>query len=145
MIVDVIPVFVRFLISAGWGHVSEYVKNRIELYDSVKDNIKPMLYAGSIWVSWIIIFENIFELYTSKNVASRAPYTDRVGVNSIALVSENMIDSSFPQVRQAVEFLFFLALAICLQRMLLQAIGGSLSISPDILVNVHAQLSHSIE
>jgi hypothetical protein len=81
MIVDIIPVIVWFLISIGWGHVSEYVKNRIELYDSVKDTIKPLLYAGSAWLSWIILFENIFELYKSGDGASPAPYTDRVRDN----------------------------------------------------------------
>lgn len=81
MAVDIIPAIVRFLISASWGHVSESVKNKIELYDSVKKNIKPVLYAASAWLSWIIIFEQIFELQTSKDVTSRASYTDRVCAN----------------------------------------------------------------
>ena len=81
MAVDIIPAIVRFLISASWGHVSESVKNKIELYDSVKKNIKPVLYAASAWLSWIIIFEQIFVLQTSKDVTSRASYTDRVCAN----------------------------------------------------------------
>jgi hypothetical protein len=81
MIIDIIPAIVRFLISIGWGHVSEFVKNRIELYDSVKDNIKPVLYAGSAWGSWVITFENIFRLYNPKG-ESWAPYTSRVSCHS---------------------------------------------------------------
>lgn len=79
MIVDVVPIIINFAVSAGWGHVSEYIKNRLELYDSVKDTIKPLLYAASGWVSWIIVFQNIYKLYnTDPNVTSPAPYTDRV-------------------------------------------------------------------
>jgi hypothetical protein len=83
MIVDIVPVIVWYIISLAWGHVSEYVKGRIELYDSVKDNIKPLLYAGSGWLSWIIIFENIFNLHTSGDINSPAPYTNRVGSHII--------------------------------------------------------------
>lgn len=96
MIVDIIPVIVWFLISVGWGHVSEYVKNRIELYDSVKDTIKPLLYAASAWLSWIIIFENIFKLYKSGDEASPAPYTDRVGVNPLTALCRYSISSFGP-------------------------------------------------
>jgi len=46
MIVDIIPVIVR-ISSPFPGDMREYVKGRIELYDSVKDTIKPLLYAGS--------------------------------------------------------------------------------------------------
>ncbi|KAF9246905.1 Mechanosensitive ion channel-domain-containing protein [Melanogaster broomeanus] len=104
MIVDIIPAVVRILISISWGHVSEEVKSHIELYDSIKDTIKPVLYAGSAWLSWIILFHNIFSLYnTDISVTSYAPYTDRVA--------------------QAIEFLFFFALVICAQRMLSHAIA----------------------
>ncbi|KAH7931366.1 hypothetical protein BV22DRAFT_1027599 [Leucogyrophana mollusca] len=104
MIVDIIPVIARIFISIAWGHVSEEVKSQIELYDSVKDTIKPVLYAGSAWLSWIILFQNIFGLYdTAQDVTSPAPYTDRV--------------------EQAIEFLFFFALVICAQRMLSHAIA----------------------
>lgn len=103
-IVDLIPSLVRFVISAGWGHVSEQVKSRIELYDSVKDTLKPLLYAASAWVSWIIIFDNIYQLLDANvDITSRAAYTDRVS--------------------QTVEFMFFLALVICAQQMLSHAIG----------------------
>ncbi|KAH7916809.1 Mechanosensitive ion channel-domain-containing protein [Hygrophoropsis aurantiaca] len=104
MVIDIIPVVTRIFISIAWGHVSEEVKSQIELYDSVKDTIKPVLYAGSAWLSWIILFQNIFKLYnTSPDITSPAPYTDRV--------------------EQAIEFLFFFALVICAQRMLSHAIA----------------------
>ncbi|KAG1715974.1 hypothetical protein ID866_1198 [Astraeus odoratus] len=104
MIVDIIPVIMRMLISMSWGHVSEEVKTRIELYNSVKDTFKPVLYAASAWLSWIILFQNIFHLHnTSPDVQSYAAYTDRVS--------------------QAIEFLFFLALVVCAQRMVSHAIA----------------------
>lgn len=79
MIVDIIPAIARILISISWGHVSEEVKSHIELYDSVRDTLKPVLYAASAWLSWIILFQNIFKLYDSNaNGFSVAPYTDRV-------------------------------------------------------------------
>ena len=79
MIVDVIPIIVRYFISATWGHVSEAVKTKIELYDSVKDTFKPALYASSAYASWVVIFGNIYELYDANNASqSRASYTRRV-------------------------------------------------------------------
>lgn len=81
MIVDIIPGITRILISISWGHVSEEVKSHIELYDSVKDTLKPVLYAASAWLSWIILFQNIFKLYNSNiDEISVAPYTDRVSL-----------------------------------------------------------------
>ncbi|KIK99690.1 hypothetical protein PAXRUDRAFT_465190 [Paxillus rubicundulus Ve08.2h10] len=104
MIVDIIPVVARTLISISWGHVSEEVKSQIELYGSIKDTIKPLLYAASAWLSWIILFQNIFQLYnTDGSVISYAAYTDRVA--------------------EAIEFLFFFALVICAQGMLSHAIA----------------------
>ena len=77
--IDVLPIAARFLISAFWGHVSESVKTRIELYNSVKDTVKPLFYAASAWVSWIIIFVNIFHLRDMDDPDnSRAHYTVRV-------------------------------------------------------------------
>ncbi|KAF9036045.1 hypothetical protein BDZ89DRAFT_1061875 [Hymenopellis radicata] len=104
LIVDLVPTVIRFLIMAAWGHVSEVVKSRLELYGSVKNTFKPLLYAASGWVSWEIIFGHIFNLFdTSDNDASRAPYTERVS--------------------QVIQFLFFLALVVCAQRMLSHAIA----------------------
>lgn len=104
MLTDIVPALVRFLIAAGWGHVSENVKTRIELYDSVKDTIKPLLYAASAWVSWVILFQNVYGLHNgSEDIPSAAAYTDRVA--------------------QSVEFAFFLALVVCGQQMLSHVIG----------------------
>ena len=103
-LVDLVPSLVRGAIAAGWGHVSERVKTRIELYDSVKDTVKPLLYATSAWVSWIVIFDNIYALHNAAaDVTSEAAYTDRMA--------------------EVVEFGFFLALVICVQQMLSHAIG----------------------
>ncbi|KAH9850076.1 hypothetical protein C2E23DRAFT_887785 [Lenzites betulinus] len=106
LIVDIIPVIIRFVISLAWGHVSEVIKSRLELYNSVKDTIKPALYAASCWVSWVILFNNIFKLYDMDDEdASRAGYT--------------------PRVYQAIEFLFFFALVVCAQRMMSHFIAFS--------------------
>lgn len=79
LIVDLAPIFARVVIAVFWGHVSESVKNKIEMYNIVKNAFKPLLYAISIWVSWIILFENIYHLYDSNNTAnSVASYTPRV-------------------------------------------------------------------
>ena len=79
LIVDIIPAVIRIVISIAWGHVSEVVKSRLELYNSVKGPIKPVLYAASGWVSWVILFDNIFKLFDiNSTAASRAPYTERV-------------------------------------------------------------------
>jgi hypothetical protein len=108
LIVDIVPVVIRTIISIAWGHVSEYVKTRLELYASIKNNIKPALYAASAWVSWIILFEVIYGLYDSDDESqSRADYT--------------------PRVYQVIEFLFFLSLVVCLQRMISHFIGKSLA------------------
>ncbi len=41
LIIDLVPIVARFIIAGAWGHVSEFVKNRIEMYNSIKDNVKP--------------------------------------------------------------------------------------------------------
>jgi hypothetical protein len=40
LIVDIIPPVISGFISLTWGHVSEYIKTRLELYIAVKNNIK---------------------------------------------------------------------------------------------------------
>lgn len=106
MIVDIIPIIVRYFISATWGHVSEAVKTKIELYDSVKDTFKPALYASSTYASWVIIFGNIYKLYDASNASqSRASYTQRLS--------------------EAVEFFFFFVIVRCVQRMLSHFIAFS--------------------
>ena len=79
LIVDIVPIVIRIIISIAWGHVSEVIKSRLELYNSVKGPIKPVLYAASGWVSWVILFNNIFKLYDMDSEGdSRASYTPRV-------------------------------------------------------------------
>ena len=79
LIIDVVPIVANYLLAIVWGHVSESVKTKTELYNSVKDTIKPLFYAASAWASWVIIFEGIYGLYNmDDNTKSRAQYTNRV-------------------------------------------------------------------
>lgn len=104
LIVDLIPIAARFLISSIWGHVSETNKSHIELFQSVKNTIKPLLYGACGWASWVVIFHNIFGLYNNDaGIVSYASYLDRV--------------------HQVVEFFFFLTLVICIQKMLSHAVA----------------------
>jgi len=83
MLVNLVPIFTKFFVAVAWGHVSEYVKTRIEMYDTIKDAIKPLLYAASGWASWVIIFGHIYPLYNvGQPTESRASYTTRVRVGS---------------------------------------------------------------
>ncbi|TFK56013.1 hypothetical protein OE88DRAFT_1621194 [Heliocybe sulcata] len=105
-IVDLVPSVLTLAISIAWGHVSETIKSNLELYDSVKDTIKPLFYAASGWASWVILFQGIYKLYNADDEgASRASYT--------------------PRLYQVIEFLFFFALVICAQQMLSHAIAFS--------------------
>ena len=79
LVIDLIPVVFLTLISIGWGHISEGVKGSVELFNGIKNTIKPIFYAASMWVSWVIIFESIYKLYNDGNPgASEAAYTPRV-------------------------------------------------------------------
>ncbi|EKM59449.1 uncharacterized protein PHACADRAFT_86174 [Phanerochaete carnosa HHB-10118-sp] len=104
LFVEIVPVVVNYTIAIAWGHVSENVKSRTEMYSGVKDTIKPVFYAASAWVSWVIIFTNIYGLYDMDNTDnSRAGYTVRL--------------------YDVIEFMFFFALVICGQKMLTHAIA----------------------
>lgn len=79
MIVDSIPIICNIIISLAWGEITESVRSRVELYNAAKGKIKPVLYGASGWVSWIIIFDGIYQLYNRRDqFKSRAPYTFRV-------------------------------------------------------------------
>ncbi|KAH0587103.1 hypothetical protein H2248_005920 [Termitomyces sp. 'cryptogamus'] len=104
MIVDVVPVIAQYFLDVAWGYVSEYVKTRIEIYDSLKNDVKPLLYAASVWVSWTIIFQDIYHLYDGANPSqSRARYTERL--------------------EQVIQFIFFFALVICVKQLLSHTIA----------------------
>ncbi|KAJ7579082.1 Mechanosensitive ion channel-domain-containing protein [Mycena floridula] len=99
LMVDIIPAVVRFAVGLSWGHTSESLKTRLELFNSVKDTFKPLLYGASAWVSWVIVFANIFELVDLDQPSlSRAQYNNRV--------------------YDVIKFLFFFTLVYCVQRML---------------------------
>ncbi|KAI0347502.1 hypothetical protein BDW22DRAFT_1322705 [Trametopsis cervina] len=104
LIVDLLPAALRFLIAGFWGHVSEGLKSNIEMYNSVKDTFKPVLYAASGWLSWVIVFTHIYKLHDQDDGSkSQAQYSNVV--------------------YEIVEFLFFFALVISAQRMLSQMIA----------------------
>uniref|UniRef100_A0A0W0F976 EF-hand domain-containing protein n=1 Tax=Moniliophthora roreri TaxID=221103 RepID=A0A0W0F976_MONRR len=104
LLVDVVPVVFTFIVAAVWGHISEEIKSRVELYNSIKNTAKPAFYAASGWASWVIIFGHIFKLYNVDHAEeSRADYTRRM--------------------YQVVEFLFFFTLIVCAQKMLSHAIA----------------------
>ncbi|KAJ8072898.1 hypothetical protein AAF712_005072 [Marasmius tenuissimus] len=102
-IIDLVPGVALSLLSLIWGHVSEQAKSRVELYNSVKNTIKPAFYAASAWVSWVIIFDGIFHLHNQGDNGSEEDYTGRV--------------------YQVMAFLFFLVLVFCIQKMLSHAIA----------------------
>ncbi len=123
LLVDLVPIVVRWSIVAAWGHVSEEIKTRLEFYVAIKNTIKPALYAASSWASWVIIFGHIYDLYdTSDGKASRSQYTNRVF--------------------RVLEFVFFLALVLCAQKMFLHAIAFTFhrTTSVDRLNAVHEAL-----
>ncbi len=95
IIIDIIPGIFTWLIFLVWGRVSEVMKNRVEMYQSVKGTVKPLFYAAASWVSWVIIFANIYDLYDIDNESqSRAKYTPRVSSWHKQHSSENYNDTS---------------------------------------------------
>ncbi|KAF9268280.1 hypothetical protein L218DRAFT_1073600 [Marasmius fiardii PR-910] len=105
-LIDIIPNVIVPLVALVWGHISERTKSRVELYNSVKNTIKPAFYTASAWLSWVIIFAGIFHLYNGGDPdASQEPYTERV--------------------YQVLMFLFFLVLVFSAQKMLSHAIAFS--------------------
>lgn len=122
LFVNIVPVVINYTIAIAWGHVSENVRTRTEMYNGVKDTIKPVFYAASAWVSWVIIFSGIYDLYDMDNPnSSRAEYTNRVSRNYF----ERNFSTDIVQLYDVVEFMFFFALVICGQKMLSHAIGRS--------------------
>lgn len=98
-----------WLVVIVWGTVSERLKSRIELYQTGKGWVKPLFYGACSWVSWVILFEGVFKLYDGKDESqSRAQWTIRV--------------------YQVIRFLFFLTLAVCMEKMLVQMIGSWISL-----------------
>ncbi|KAG8952510.1 hypothetical protein FRC04_004570 [Tulasnella sp. 424] len=105
-IIDILPHIFSFLVVIVWGTLSENMKSKLELYQTGKGWIKPLFYAAGSWVSWVILFEGVFDLYDGKDEgASKAHYT--------------------PRVYQVIRFLFFLVLVVCLEKMLIQMIAFS--------------------
>lgn len=71
----------RLIVDIIWGTVTEAWKSQLELYETGKVWVKPLFYAACSWVSWVILFEGVFELYNGHDESdSRASYTPRVSV-----------------------------------------------------------------
>lgn len=122
-IINIVPGLVIWVIFIVWGHISESMKSRVELYNSLKDTAKPIFYAASGWLSWVIIFGNIFELYNKDNEdESRASYTPRVS-DLLIVLNPDVSDSLLHKLYQVIEFIFFLVLVFSIQRMLSQLVG----------------------
>jgi len=82
LLIDIVPTVVKYFIAMSWGHVSESLKGKLDLYNSIDDTVKPVFYAASCWVSWIILFQHIYHLYNSDDPdQSRASYTPRVSLH----------------------------------------------------------------
>ena len=80
-LIDIVPGLVTWVIFVVWGHISESMKSRVELYNSLKGTIKPPFYTAAAWVSWVIIFAHIYKLYDIDDEAeSWASYTPRVRI-----------------------------------------------------------------
>jgi len=121
MIVDIIPGVANMLIIAVWGEINETLRSRVELYNAAKDNVKPVLYGASCWVSWVIIFDGIFDLYDHANEAnSRAHYTARV---RFVLLGETIWLTSLIQTYQGIQFLFFFTLVLSIEKILAHLIA----------------------
>lgn len=69
----------------------------LDYYTVLMFYFRPVFYAASCWVSWVIIFGHIFKLY-GEGAINRQGYTDTVF--------------------QVVEFFFFFTLVLCAQRLL---------------------------
>jgi hypothetical protein len=79
VLLDLLPLAIVALVRAVWGSVTEKMKVHVETYGVVKGWIKPIFYAASIWGSWAVLFQQIYNLHsTTDGVPSRAPYTRRV-------------------------------------------------------------------
>lgn len=79
LIIDLVPHIATFFVDIVWGELTEGFKSNMELYAASKGSIKPLFYAASGWLSWSIIFTNIFKLYDPNDESkSKAAYTPRV-------------------------------------------------------------------
>lgn len=87
-IINIVPSVFTWIIFIAWGQISESMKTRVELYNSMKGAIKPVFYAASSWLSWVILFSGIYKLYdTNDPDSSQAQYTIRVSIQPALLMS----------------------------------------------------------
>ena len=87
-IINIVPSVFTWTVFIAWGQISESMKTRVELYNSMKGAIKPVLYAASSWLSWVILFSGIYKLYNANDPdSSQAQYTIRVSIQPALLMS----------------------------------------------------------
>lgn len=78
-LINLVPAVFTWIIFIAWGQISESMKSRVALYNSMKGSIKPVFYGASAWLSWTILFSDIYKLYNSDDPnSSKAHYTVRV-------------------------------------------------------------------
>lgn len=80
-IINIVPGVITWIIFIAWGQISESMKSRVELYNTMKGSIKPVFYGASAWMSWVILFSVVYKLYNADDPnSSEAQYTIRVRV-----------------------------------------------------------------
>lgn len=107
MLVELIPAALLGLVRLTWGKPNQDLLGHVEYYDVNKLYIKLVFYAALNWGSWAIIFNSCYDLYTRQDPShnSRATYTARI--------------------YQVMEFIFFLVLTFCVEKIIIRLISMS--------------------
>lgn len=106
LLVELFPKAVLGLIQLIWGRPSQRVLSLAEYFNAIKKYIKLVGYAALNWGSWAIIFTSIYGLYSQSDPRkSRAGYLYRI--------------------YQVIQFLFFLTLTICIEKVIIKHIAMS--------------------
>lgn len=105
ILVELFPRFLLGAVALVWGRTNQTVLTAAEYYNAQKGYIKPLFYAACSWGSFAIIFNSIFHLYNHSDPenASRATYLYRI--------------------YQIIEFLFFVTLTICVEKIIIKNIA----------------------
>ncbi|WFD34177.1 hypothetical protein MCUN1_001014 [Malassezia cuniculi] len=104
-LVELFPAAVLGLIRLVWGSPAQVALIYAEYYGVNKLYIKLVFYGALNWGSWAIIFNSCYDLYsrTDPSQNSRAPYTTRI--------------------YQVMEFIFFLLLTFCAEKIIIRLIA----------------------
>ncbi|WFD45043.1 hypothetical protein MPSI1_003720 [Malassezia psittaci] len=104
-LVELLPSLLLGCLRLVWGTPSNKLKSGLEYYRAMNKYLKYVLYAALAWGSWTVIFDSFYHLFAAKNssVESRAQYTWRI--------------------YQVMEFLFFVVLTMCIEKILIKSIA----------------------